>query len=222
MKHNHLGDWYMYVVVDTQQNEVLPRVGKTVGLDFGLKCFFVKDDGERIKSPLFFKQMRNVIRKLNKARSRKIGEHKGEKKSKNWLRTNMKLKHAYERLANLRDDFQWKLAHKLCEQYATICIEDLSLKGMAKLWGKKIHDLCFGNFVKKLEYMAYKCGCIVVKVGKWFASSQICSDCGHKYEGVKDLRLRKWVCPNCDEHHDRDVNAAVNIRNEGLRILVTP
>ena len=81
------------------------------------------------------------------------------------------------------------------------------------------YTFCFGEFVKKLEYMAKKCGCQVIKVGKWFASSQVCSDCGHKFKGVKDLRLRKWTCPYCGEEHDRDINAAINIRNEGLRML---
>lgn len=219
IKRNALGDWYLFVVCDVDSNEVLLRQGDAIGLDFGLKHFLTTNTGERIDSPLFFKQMRNTIRKLNRNRSHKIGERKGEKKSKNWLRANYKLSRMYERLRNLRDNFQWKLSVALCGNYATICIENLSLKGMAKLWGKKIHDLCFGEFVTKLEYMAKKCGCQVIKVGKWFASSQICSDCGHKFTGVKDLRLRKWTCPHCGEEHDRDINAAINIRNEGLRIL---
>jgi len=219
VKRNRLGDWYLVISVEIEQNEVLPRTGETAGLDFGLKYFLTRDDGKRIESPLFFKQMKNEITKLCRSRSHKMGERKGEKKSHNWLKAQYKLQRAYERLRNLRDNFQWEKAHELCSKYAAICIEDLSLKGMAKLWGRKVNDLRFGEFVKKLEYMATKCGCTVIKVGKWFASSQICSDCGYKNEGTKDLRLRKWTCPNCGEVHDRDVNAAMNIRNEGLWIL---
>lgn len=221
VKRNSLGDWYLYFVTDIEQNEVLPRQGEAIGLDFGLKHFLTDDTGERIESPLFFRQMRNRIQKLNRARSRKAGERKGEKKSRNWLRAARKLRRAYEKLRNLRDDFQWKLAKTLCERYATICIEDLSLKGMQRLWGRKICDLRFGGFVAKLGYMAGKYGCRLVKVDRWFASSQQCSVCGYKNDGMKDLRVRKWTCPACGTEHDRDVNAAINVLNEGLRMLET-
>ena len=221
VKRDVLGDWYLYVVCDVEQNEVLPRKGNAIGLDFGLKHFLTTDTGEKIESPLFFRQMRNRIQKLNRARSWKTGERKGEKKSRNWLRAARKLRRAYEKLRNLRDDFQWKLAKTLCERYATICIEDLSLKGMQRLWGRKICDLRFGDFVAKLGYMAGKYGCRLVKVGRWFASSQQCSVCGYKNDGTKDLRVRKWTCPACGTEHDRDVNAAINVLNEGLRMLET-
>ena len=221
VKRNSLGDWYLYIVTDIEQNEVLPRQGEAIGLDFGLKHFLTDDTGERIESPLFFRQMRNRIQKLNRARSRKVGERKGEKKSRNWLRAARKLRRAYEKLRNLRDDFQWKLAKTLCERYATICIEDLSLKGMQRLWGRKICDLRFGDFVAKLGYMAGKYGCRLVKVDRWFASSQQCSVCGYKNDGTKDLRVRKWTCLACGTEHDRDVNAATNVLNEGLRMLET-
>ena len=221
LKRNSLGDWYLYIVTDIEQNEVLPRQGEAIGLDFGLKHFLTDDTGERIESPLFFRQMRNRIQKLNRVRSRKVGERKGEKKSRNWLRAARKLRRAYEKLRNLRDDFQWKLAKTLCERYATICIEDLSLKGMQRLWGRKICDLRFGDFVAKLGYMAGKYGCRLVKVDRWFASSQQCSVCGYKNDGTKDLRVRKWTCLACGTEHDRDVNAAINVLNEGLRMLET-
>ncbi len=221
VKRNSLGDWYLYIVTDIEQNEVLPRQGEAIGLDFGLKYFLTDDTGKRIESPLFFRQMRNRIQKLNRARSRKAGERKGEKKSRNWLRAARKLRRAYEKLRNLRDDFQWKLAKTLCERYATICIEDLSLKGMQRLWGRKICDLRFGDFVAKLGYMAGKYGCRLVKVDRWFSSSQQCSVCGYKNDGTKDLRVRKWACPACGTEHDRDVNAAINVLNEGLRMLET-
>jgi len=221
VKRNSLGDWYLYIVTDREENEVLPRQGEAIGLDFGLKHFLTDDTGERIESPLFFRRMRGRIQKLNRARSRKAGERKGEKKSRNWLRAARKLRRAYEKLRNLRDDFQWKLAKVLCERYATICVEDLSLKGMQRLWGRKVSDLRFGDFVAKLGYMAGKYGCRLVKVDRWYASSQQCSVCGYKNDGTKDLRVRKWACPACGTEHDRDVNAAKNILREGLRMLET-
>ena len=219
IKRNHLGDWYLYVVCDVETNEVLFRQGEAIGLDFGLKHFLTVSNGEKIDCPLFFKQMRNLIRKLNRERSCKLGERKSEKKSNNWLKANLKLQKAYERLCNLRDDFQWKLALQLCSKYSIICTEDLNLKGMQKLWGRKIGELRFAIFMEKLEYIAKRCGCQLVKIDKWFASSQICSDCGYKNGITKDLKVRKWTCPNCGEIHDRDVNASVNILQEGLRML---
>ena len=221
MKRDVLGDWYLYVVCDVEQNEVLPRKGDAIGLDFGLKHFLTTDTGEKIESPLFFRQMRSMIQKLNRERSRKVGERKGEKKSKGWLKAQYRLKRAYARLRYCRDDFQWKLVRELCGKYSTICIEDLSMKGMQRLWGRKICDLRFGDFVAKLGYIARKYGCRLVKVDRWFASSQQCSVCGYKNDGTKDLRVRKWTCPACGTEHDRDVNAAINVLNEGLRMLET-
>ena len=220
-KRNVLGNWYMFVVCDIKVNQVLLRKGEAIGLDFGLKHFLTTNMGDKIETPLFFKEMRNKIRKLNKLRSRKQGERKGEVKSKNWLKANCKLQKAYERLVNLRDNKQWELAYDLCGKYAVICIEDLELKDMQKLWGRKVNDLRFGEFVKKLEYVASKVGTTIIKVSKWFASSQICSNCGYKNEEIKNLRLRKWKCPHCGQEHDRDVNSAKNILTEGLRILET-
>ena len=218
-KRNRLGDYYMFVVCDVEIDKVLPRQGETIGLDFGLKHFLTTNKGERKEGILFFKKMLHEIRELNRKRSRKMGEQKGEKKSKNWIKANYKLQRAYERLINLREDFQWKLARELCSKYVVICIEDLELKEMQRLWGRKVSELRFGEFVKKLEYVASKLGSIVIKVGKWFASSQLCNHCGYKYEKVKDLRLRKWICPQCGKEHDRDVNSAKNILREGLQIL---
>ena len=101
IKRNNLGDYYLFVVCDVEVNEVLPRMGKVVGLDFGLKHFLTTNKGNIIKTKLFFKQMRSTIQKLNRKRSRKIGERKGEKKSKGWLKANRKLERVYEKLCNL-------------------------------------------------------------------------------------------------------------------------
>ena len=218
VKRDGLGDWYLYVVCDVEQNEVLLRKGNATGLDFGLEHFLTTDTGEKIEFPLFFRQMRNIIQKLSRERSRKVGERKGEKKSKGWLKAQYRLKQAYARLRYCRDDFQWKLAGMLCGRYATICIEDLNLKGMQRLWGRKVNDLRFADFVKKLGYMAVKCGCRVVEIDRFFASSQKCFVCGMVNPGTKDLRIRQWVCPGCGTVHDRDVNAARNILFEGLRV----
>ena len=117
------------------------------------------------------------------------------------------------RIENQRADFQWKLAHMLCKYNSVIAIEDLNLKGMQKMWGRKVSDLGYGEFVKKLEYIAGKYDTSVIKIGRFEASSQICHCCGYKNSETKSLAIREWVCPVCGTTHDRDINAAINILN---------
>ena len=118
-------------------------------------------------------------------------------------------------MENQRRDFHFKTARKLCEEYALICLETLNIKGMERLWGRKIHSLSFSEFVKILEYEALKLGTEIVFVPQYYPSSQRCSVCGYKNAEVKDLRIRSWTCPECEAHHDRDRNAAKNILMAG-------
>lgn len=124
----------------------------------------------------------------------------------------------YKKTANQRNDFHWNLANKLCGEYAVICIEDLNLKGMQKLYGRKISDLGFAEFLQKLEYVAHKTRTTIIKIDRFFPSSQLCSCCGQQNHQMKDLRIRKWQC-SCGAVHQRDKNAAINILNEGLKYL---
>ena len=151
------------------------------------------------------------LRKLNKNLSHKVKGSNGRKKTKRQL---AKL---HERIANQRADFHWKLAHKLCKSNSVIAIEDLNLRGMKKMWGRKVSDLGFGEFVNKLEYIAGKYGTSVVKIGRYEASSQICHCCGYKNSKTKNLAIREWACPQCGAMHDRDINAAINILNIACR-----
>ena len=100
-----------------------------------------------------------------------------------------------------------------------ICLEDLNLKAMQKRYGRKISDLGFADFVGKLKYMAQETGSAVVEVDRFFPSSQLCSVCGHKYTGTKELGIREWICPKCGSRHERDRNAAINMEHEGRRIF---
>ena len=125
----------------------------------------------------------------------------------------------YESISNKRADFQWKLAHDLCRMYDTIFIEDLNLKGMGKLWGRRMSDLCHGNFCSILVQVASKYGCTVHKIDKWFPSSKLC-DCGYKNDSLS-LRDRSWVCPQCGQVHDRDVHASEMILRRGIYELAS-
>lgn len=210
IKRDNLGDIYVYFVTDAKNIEIETRTGKSVGFDFGLKKFLTASDGKDVISPLFFAKNSKLIAKTSCELSRKV------KGSNNRQRARLRLARLYKKSANQRYDFHFKLTRRLCLEYDTICIEDLNVKAMQRLYGRKIGDLAFSDFVRILKYEATKFGTIIKEVGRFFASSQLCSSCGYKNSEVKNLTLRQWRCPSCGTMHDRDINAAINILNEGL------
>ena len=207
IKRNNLG--YLWLVVTTDvQPKTYERLGNaSIGMDFGLKTFLTISDGTSINSPETHKHALRQLRKLNREVSHKVKGSNGKKKA---IKRLAKL---HEHVANQRNDFQWKLTHELCKYNVLIAIEDLNLKAMQKMWGRKVSDLGYSEFVNKLEYIAGKYGTTVVKIDRFAASSQICHCCGHKNSEVRNLGVREWVCPHCGTIHNRDVNAAINILN---------
>ena len=205
IKRDNLG--YLWLIVTTDvQPKLYERLGNaSIGLDFGMKHFLTTSDGEIIDSPETYKKSVKQLSKLNRNLSKKKSGSNSRKRAKR------ELSKLHERIANQRSDFQWKLAHDLCKHYSHIGIEDLNLKGMNRLWGRKISDLSYGDFVTKLLYVSQKYGTSVVKIDRFAASSQLCHCCGYKNNDVKNLTVRTWVCPKCGSVHDRDVNAAINI-----------
>ena len=207
IKRDNLG--YLWLVVTTDvQPKTYERLGNaSIGMDFGLKTFLTLSDGTSINSPETHKHALKQLRKLNRDVSHKVKGSNGKKKAVK------RLAKLHEHVANQRNDFQWKLAHDLCRYNVLIAIEDLNLKAMQKMWGRKVSDLGYNEFVNKLEYIAGKYGTTVVKIDRFAASSQVCHCCGYKNSEVKNLRIREWVCPQCGAYHNRDVNAAINILN---------
>lgn len=185
--------------------------GASVGLDFGLKTYLTASDGNNIISPLFFKTFQNKIKKQNKRLS------KAQRGSNNRKRRLFELQQTYRKIRDLRNDFQWKLAHELCKRYDYIFIEDLNIEGMKRLWGKKVSDLSHSSFINKLTYIASKYGVIVHKIDKWYPSSKTC-ECGLVNKNLS-LRDRTWCCPKCESINDRDVLAARNILRKGISEL---
>jgi putative transposase len=216
-KRNNLGEWFIYVVSDHTETVEAPktRTGKSVGFDFGLKQFLTGSNGTVITAPQPMKAALKEVKKAHRAFSHT------ERGSKNRKRALKHLNRVMERITNIRDDFQWKLAKQLAETYEVICLETLNLKGMKALWGRKVSDLAFYSFVQKLKHEAAKHDSTIVFIDRWFPSSKTCSSCGHKLDNL-NLRDREWSCPSCKTHHDRDFNAAVNIHKEGMRLHGLP
>ena len=221
IKRDRCGDYWIVVTTDWNEAEALPKSGKSVGYDFGMKTFLVASDYRDVEAPLFMQRAAKENLKVSRSVSSKVLG------SNNLRKARLSKARFMRKLANRRADFQWKLANRLVREYDVLCFEDLNLKGMArqvrkpgkkhgkKKHGRKIGEYGFAEFLAKLEYKAQVACKEVRYVGRFFPSSQLCHVCGYKNPAVKDVRIRKWDCPQCGTHHDRDRNAAMNIYLEG-------
>jgi putative transposase len=213
IKRTPLGELFMVVVVDSA---IVPRIGfetgKSAGFDFGLKTFLTCSEGFSIEAPEFFKRSITLVKKASKEHSRKV------KGSGNREQARLNLARAHEDIVNQRQDWFWKLAHDLTDKFDVLCFETLNLKGMKRLWGRKISDLALRDFLDILEWVAKKKDKQVVYIDPWYPSSKTCSGCGHVLDKL-DLSVRRWRCPCCGATNDRDENASVNIKRVGVSTL---
>ena len=201
---DRIGTYWLYVITDASTTETCSATGESVGIDFGMETYLTLSTGEKKQSPQFLKQSLNHLRTLNKALSRKV------KGSGNWWRTVGQLARLYRHIANQRKDWHYKVATELCKRFETIATETLNLEGMKRLWGRKVSDLAFYQFIEILKYKCIKHKRVFFQVGQWTPTTKPCSDCGHHNENLS-LNDRQWTCPECGSHHDRDINAAINI-----------
>lgn len=209
---NPSGKYFVSVLVEINEispDRQLPVKETTIGIDFGLKTFLTNSKGEKIYSPEFLKQSLTKLQKLSRKHSKK------QKGSKNKEKERIKLARLYEKISNQRLDFLHKLSSRLISENQAICIEDLNIQGMSKLWGRKINDLSYYTFTQMLLYKSIWAGKNLIKIGRFDPSSQICSHCGYRNHNLK-ITDRIWTCPECNSKLDRDINAAINIRDFGL------
>ncbi|WP_270385443.1 RNA-guided endonuclease TnpB family protein, partial [Megamonas funiformis] len=195
------GKYYVALCcTDLPQPEFI-KTNKYVGLDLGIKDFVITSDAVKYSNPKYL--------------------HRKTKGSSNWEKARVKVAKLHDRIANQRHNLLHQVTCQLIRNYDVICLEDLQVENMMKnhKLARNIVDVSWSEFIRQLTYKAKWFGKVIVKIDKFYPSSQLCHVCGYKNTEVKDLNVRKWNCPECKTHHDRDVNAAINIRNEGLRIL---
>jgi putative transposase len=213
IKRDNLANlWLCFVVEENISQSNQTRTGNSAGFDFGLETFLTASDGQKIASPLYYRQAVAELKQAQQNLARKV------KGSGGWRTAKRVVARIYQRVVHRRRDWFFKLAHELTDRYDCLYFEDLSMKGMQRLWGRKVGDLARSEFMGILKHVADIKGKVVGLVDRFYPSSKTCSDCGEINHRLT-LADRRWVCAGCGSVHDRDDNAAKNIHRVGASTL---
>lgn len=207
---------------ESQVSPVRVDTNKAIGLDYKSDGLYCDSNGNIATRHKFYRESQTKLAKEQRKLSRKKGNKKGETKSNNFLKQQKRVNKIHRHIANQRNDFLHKASTEIANRYDVVAVEDLNMRSLSNKGfgnGKATMDNGYGMFLNMLEYKLNSRGKYFVRVDRFYPSSQTCHTCGCINPEVKDLSIRKWTCPVCGSVHDRDINAAINIRNEGLRLL---
>ena len=213
------GKYFVSVLFDYEAEIIPVEPVKAVGLDFSMTELLAASEDDVRTEEQFLHRYRKSLNKL--AKEQRILSHR-QKGSKRYRKQRVKVARLHEHIANQRADYLHRLSRQIANAYDLVCVEDLDMKAMSQVlnFGRTVADNAWGMFLRFLDYKLLELGKQLVKIGKWFASSKTCHVCGYINEELT-LSTRKWECKACHTIHDRDKNAALNIKHEGLRIAVS-
>jgi putative transposase len=212
IKQEAKGAWFIAFVCHIERPDYAPTCDTPVGIDVGLESFTTLHTGEKVKAPKFYRRSERKIKRLHRRLSR------AKKGSQNRRKARKRLACAYDRIRNRRTDWLHKQSIGIIRQFDTVCIETLNIRGLVKTkLAKSFSDAAISSFMRMLRYKAEWYGKQVIAIDRFYASSKTCHRCQTKT--ALTLSDRVWMCRVCETTHDRDVNAAINILHEGLRIL---
>ena len=216
VSQNAGGKYFASILFEYEEEITMKELESFIGLDFSMHELYVDSNENCPQFPRYYRLSEKKLKREQRKLSKMV------KGSKNREKQRIKVAKLHEKIANQRKDFLHKQSRQIANVYDCVCIENLNMQAIAQSlnFGKSVSDNGWGMFTAFLKYKLEELGKRLVRIDKFFASSQLCNVCGYQNSETKDLSVREWICPCCQTHHNRDINAAINIRNEGMKIIL--